>query len=219
MTLSGGASFVHGAVPAQRHAGDVSASWLAGHSRRVRLRRYARAMGWDITTDGALAGEVDGLAVRAYEDRTHSTVLEMCAPGVLPRMEMVPTEQHVAQVSDGMREVHLGDALFETHYVIRAAEPWMARALIDAPVRRALLSAPTQSWITQEDRVVARSRCRIEALDLFARATALRVLISGVPWEAYTDRNTLPTHEAVMEAVALRRTRPVEYLPSMPHRA
>jgi hypothetical protein len=219
VTLGGGTSFVHGSIPAQRNATDVPASWLAAHSRRVRLRRYARAMNWDVTTDGALVGEVDGLAVRAYEDRTHATVLEMCAPGLLPRMEMVTAESHVAQVSDGMREVHLGDALFETHYAIRAAEPWMARALIDATVRRALLSAPTQSWVTADDRVIARSRCRIEPLDLFARATALRVLIGAVPWESYTERDALPTQEAVMEAVALRRSRPIEYLPSMPHHA
>ena len=219
MTLTSGTSFLHGGIPAQRSATDVPASWLAGHSRRVRLRRYARAMNWDLTTDGALVGEVEGLAVRAYEDRARSTVLEMCAPGVLPRMEMLPAEQHVAQVSDGMREVHLGDALFEAHYAIRAAEPWMARALIDAPVRRALLSAPTQSWVTQDDRVIARSRCRIEPLDLFARATALRVLISAVPWEAYTERTALPTQDAVMDAMTQRRSRPVEYLPSMPHRA
>jgi hypothetical protein len=219
VTLTSGTSFTHGAIPAQRSATDVPASWLSAHSRRVRLRRYARAMNWDLTTDGALVGEVDGLAVRAYEDRNHWTVLEMWAPGVLPRMEMVQAEAHVAQVSDGMRAVHLGDALFETHYAVRAAEPWMARALIDAPVRRALLSAPTQSWITQDDRVIARSRCRIEPLDLFARATALRVLVGAVPWEAYTDRAVLPTQEAVMDAVALRRQRPVEYLPSMPHRA
>jgi hypothetical protein len=219
VTLAGGTSFTHATIPSPRYATDVPANWLSTHNRRVRLRRYARAMNWDLTSDGALVGEVDGLAVRAHEDRTHSTVLEMWAPGVLPRMEMVQAETHVAQVSDGMRAVHLGDALFETHYAIRAAEPWMARALIDTAVRRALLSAPTQSWATQDDRVVARSRCRIEPLDLFARATALRVLISAVPWEAYTDRDVLPEQDAVLDAIAVRRTRPVEYLPSMPHRA
>ncbi len=213
------ASLVHGGVPAQRGAHELSSSWLATHSRKVRLRRYARAMGWDLTTEGALVGDVGGLAVRAYEDRTHATVLEMSAPGVLPRMEMVAAQSRVAQVGDGMREVHLGDPVFERHYVVRAAEPWMARAVIDHVVRRALMSAPEQSWITNGDRVVSRSHARIEPLDLFARATALRVLVQAVPWEAYEEAHVLPSHEAVTAAMAARRTVPAETLPSMPRRA
>jgi hypothetical protein len=176
-------------------------------------------MGWDVTTDGALVGEVGGLSVRAYEDRVHATVLEMSAPGVLPRMEMVGALSRVAQVGDGMREVHLGDPVFERHFVVRAAEPWMARAVVDSTVRRALLSAPEQSWHTAGERIVSRSPYRIEPLDLFARATALRVLLHGVPWEAYEDAFTLPSQEAVSAAVLARRTRPSETLPSMPRRA
>ncbi len=213
------ASLLHGGIPAQRSPHEVPSSWLATHSRKVRLRRYARAMNWAMTTDGALVGDVGGMAVCAYEDRTHATVLEMSAPGVLPRMEMVAASSRVAQVGDGMREVHLGDPMFERHYVIRAAEPWMARAVIDPFVRRALLSAPEQSWHTAGDRIVSRSMFRIEPLDLFARATALRVLVQAVPWEAYDDTHTLPAHEAVTSALLLRRTRPEETLPSMPRHA
>lgn len=215
----GASALLHGGIPAQRSPHEVPSSWLATHSRKVRLRRYARAMGWDVTTDGALVGDVGGLAVRAFEDRGHNTVLELSAPGLLPRMEMVGAESRVAQVGDGMREVHLGDAVFERHYVVRAAEPWMARAVIDHVVRRALMSAPEQSWITSNDRVVSRSRSRIEPLDLFARATALRVLVQAVPWEAYEDAHQLPTYEAVTAALAARRSVPAETLPSMPRRA
>ena len=198
---------------------EAGTSWLSGHSRRVRLRRYARAMGWDLTTTGVLVGEVDGVAVRAYEDRLHSAVLEFVAPGVLPRMEMVYATAHVAQVSDGMRDVHLGDVLFEKQYVVRASEPWMARAVVDSSVRRALLSAPRQTWATKDDRLIARSGARLEPLDLFARATALRTVIAAVPWEAYADRFTPPTLEQVQAVVSERRMRPIEVLPSMSRHA
>ena len=200
-------------------AHEAGTSWLAGHSRRLRLRRYAAAMGWDFTTTGVIVGDVDGIAVRAYEDRTHATVLELVAPGVLPRMEMVHADTHVAQVSDGMRDVHLGDSMFERNYVIRAAEPWMARAVVDSTVRRALVSAPKQTWATKEDRLVSRSNVRCEPLDLFARATALRCVIAAVPWEAYADRNTPPTLEQVQAVVSERRMRPIEVLPSMSRHA
>ena len=93
------------------------------HSRRVRLRRYARAMGWDLTTSGVLVGDIEGIGVRAYEDRARTTVVELLAPGVLPRMEMVNADTHLAQVSDGMRDVHLGDAVFERQYVDPRGRP------------------------------------------------------------------------------------------------
>lgn len=206
--------------PASRAtAHDAGSSWLSAHSRRLRLRRYADAMGWDLTTSGVLVGDVEGIAVRAYEDRAHTTVLELVAPGALPRMEMVNAQTHVTQVSDGMRDVHLGDTMFEMTYVIRAADPWMARAVIDLNVRRALISAPRQTWATKEDRLVSRSSVRCEPLDLFARATALRYVVAAVPWEAYTDRHTPPTLEQVQAVVSERRTRPLEVLPSMPRHA
>lgn len=196
-----------------------ASGWLAGHGRRARLRRYALAMGWALTESGDLVGDVEGVAVRAYVDRTGGSVVELAAPGVLPRMEMVLAASHLAQVSDGMRDVHLGDADFERYYVVRAAEPWMARAVLDATVRRALLAAPRQTWTTREDRLVARGPGRLEPLDLFARATALRTVVAAVPWEAYVDRLTPPTLEQVQAVVSERRTRPVEILPSMPRHA
>ena len=207
------------AAPSRASAHEAGSSWMAGHSRRMRLRRYARAMGWDLTTTGVLVGDVDGVAVRAFEDRFHATVLEFVAPGVLPRMEMVNADTHLAQVSDGMRDVHLGDAAFERQYVVRAAEPWMARAVVDSTVRRALLAAPRQTWATKDDRLVSRSSTRLEPLDLFARATALRTVIAAVPWEAYADRHTPPTLEQVQAVVSERRMRPIEVLPSMPRHA
>jgi hypothetical protein len=205
-------------VPEPRVPHEAS-TWIAAHSRKVRLRRYARAMGWDLTTEGVLVGDIEGVSVRAYEDRAQSTVVELLAPAVLPVMEMLPLERHVAQVSDGMRDVHLGDTHFESVYVLRAAEPWMARAIVDSQVRRALLAAPLQAWTMNGDRLVARCRARIEPLDLFARATALRVLLLAVPWEAYNDRDTLPSLGAVTEAIAARRAKPTERLPSMPRLA
>ena len=41
-------------------------------------------------TDGVLVGDVEGIAIRAYEDRRHLAVVELAAPGVLPRMELRP---------------------------------------------------------------------------------------------------------------------------------
>jgi len=208
---------ISGSSRASAH--EAGSSWLAGHSRRLRLRRYAAAMGWELTTTGVIVGDVDGIAVRAYEDRAHATVLELVAPGVLPRMEMVHADTHLAQVSDGMRDVHLGDPSFERTYVIRAADPWMARAVVDSTVRRALVAAPRQTWATKEDRLVSRSSVRCEPLDLFARATALRYVVAAVPWEAYADRHTPPTLEQVQAVVSERRMRPIEVLPSMPRHA
>ena len=80
-------------------------------------------MGWDLTTNGVLVGDIDGVSVRAYEDRGRTTVIELVAPGALPRMEMVVADRHLAQVSDGMRDVHLGDPVFEQVYIVRAADP------------------------------------------------------------------------------------------------
>jgi hypothetical protein len=176
-------------------------------------------MGWDITTDGALVGDVEGVAVRAWEDRGRWSVLELLAPGVLPRMEMVQLERRVSQLGDGMREVHISDRYFEERYALRAADPWLARAVIDETVRRALLAAPEQSWEMRDDRLVARWRGRLEPLDLFARATALRVLMLALPWDAYSDRHTLPTHDAVNLVLTARRERPFERQPSMPRYA
>ncbi|MFM2078010.1 MAG: hypothetical protein RJA49_1900 [Actinomycetota bacterium] len=198
---------------------EAGTSWLSTHSRRVRLRRYARAMGWDLTTSGVLVGDIEGIGVRAYEDRARTTIVELLAPGVLPRMEMVNADTHLAQVSDGMRDVHLGDAVFERQYVVRAADPWMARAVIDLNVRRSLISAPRQTWTTKEDRLVSRSSVRCEPLDLLARATALRTVIAAVPWEAYADRQSPPNLEQVQAVVSERRMRPIEVLPSMSRHA
>jgi len=198
---------------------EAGSTWLSGHSRRVRMRRYARAMGWDLTTSGVLVGDIEGVGVRAYEDRAHTTVVELVAPGVLPRMEMVNADTHLAQVSDGMRDVHLGDVLFERQYVVRAADPWMARAVLDSNVRRALIAAPRQTWTTKEDRLVSRSTVRCEPLDLLARATALRNVVAAVPWEAYADRQSPPTLEQVQAVVSERRSRPIEVLPSMSRHA
>ena len=183
------------------------------------MRRYARAMGWVLTTAGVRVGDVVGISVRSYEERGRVTVIELVAPGVLPRMVMVSATGHVALASDGMRDVHLGDPQFARAFVIRAAEPWFARAVMDTTVRRALLAAPVQSWITKGDRLIGRRSARIEPLDLFARATALCTVIAAVPWDAYTDRDTPPTLEAFQRVVSERRSHTVERLPSMPRHA
>jgi len=193
-------------------------SWLVSCTRRGRLRRYARAMGWHLTTDGVLVGDVDGVAVRAYEDRKQVAVIELVAPGVLPRIELRPRDAGPVSVVDGLRVVRTGDARFDRLYVLRAEEPWLARAVFDHAVRDALVSAPRQSVTTLGERLLARGG-GLDPLDLFARSSALRALLQAVPWEAYTDRRTIPSQQAVQEVVRERQMRPVEPLPSVGRRA
>jgi hypothetical protein len=176
-------------------------------------------MGWHLTTDGVLVGDVEGIAIRAYEDRRHLAVVELAAPGVLPRMELRPRAGGASQVGDGMREVRTGDARFDSVYQLRAEDPWMARAVVDATVRSALVSAPMQTVSASGERLVARSDSGLDPLDLFARGSALRVLLQAVPWEAYTDRTAVPDREAVQQVLRLRQLRPVEPLPSVGRRA
>lgn len=194
-------------------------SWLATCTRRGRLRRYARAMGWHVTTDGVLVGDVDGVAVRAYEDRKHVAVMELVAPGMLPRLEVRPRDASSTQVIDGLRVVRTGDARFDRVYVLRAEEPWLARAVFDHAVRDALVSAPRQSITTSGERLIARGGSGLDPLDLFARGSALRLLLQSVPWAAYPDRRTIPTQQAVQEVVRERQMLPVEPLPSVGRRA
>jgi len=194
------------------------AHWVVMHTRRGRLGRYARAMGWHLTTDGVLVGDVDGIAIRAYEDRKQVAVIELVAPGVLPRIELRPRDAGPVSVVDGLRVVRTGDARFDRLYVLRAEEPWLARAVFDHAVRDALVSAPRQSVTTLGERLLARGG-GLDPLDLFARSSALRALLQAVPWEAYTDRRTIPSQQAVQEVVRERQMRPVEPLPSVGRRA
>lgn len=191
------------------------AQWVVSHTRRGRLRRYARAMGWYLTTEGVLLGDVDGIAIRAYEDRKHIAVVELVAPGILPRFEVRSRATATPQVGDGMREVHTGDAQFDALYSLRAVEPWLARAIVDNTVRRSLVAAPVQSIITVGDTLVSRGGSGLDPLDLLARGTALRTVLESVPWEAYPDRRTIPSQDAVHEVVRARQMRPVEPLPSV----
>lgn len=208
-----------GPASARPLARRPAAQWLVDHTRRGRLKRYARAMGWYLTTDGVLVGDVEGIAIRAYEDRRHIAVVELVAPGLLPRFEVRPRERTALQVGDGMREVHTGDAQFDAFYSLRAEEPWLLRAIVDATVRQALVSAPVQTITTDVDRLVSRAGSGLDPLDLLARGTALRTLLQAVPWEAYPDRRTIPTQAAVNEVVRERQARPVEPLPSVGRRA
>ncbi len=191
------------------------AQWLVARTRRGRLRRYARAMGWYLTTEGVLLGDVDGIAIRAYEDRKHVAVVELVAPGVLPRFEVRARASAASQIGDGMRDVHTGDEQFDTLYTLRAVEPWLARAIVDNSVRRSLVAAPVQSITTVGDTLISRGGSGLAPLDLLARGTALRTVLESVPWEAYPDRRTIPTQGAVHEVVRARQMRPVEPLPSV----
>lgn len=207
-------------VPSTSAAPSRGRGWLgSGYGKRGRLKRYADAMGWQFSAEGHLVGEMDGVAIRVYEDRDRVSVVMLRAPAVMPRIEMRPRDQHPFVDGDGMRDVPTGDLSFDRRYLLRAAEPWLARAVIDVGVRRALLAAPTQSWSTSGEHLVARSRTGGDPLDLLARATALRALIQAVPWEAYVDRMTMPTPAAVQAAMRERRLRPIETLPSMPRNA
>ena len=195
------------------------AQWLVSHTRRGRLKRYAGAMGWYLTTNGVLVGDVEGIAIRAYEERKHIAVVELVAPAVLPRFEVRPRERTTPQIGDGMREVHTGDTRFDSFYSLRAEEPWLLRAIVDSAVRQSLVAAPAQSIAAVGDKLVSRGGSGLDPLDLLARGTALRVLLQAVPWEAYPDRRTIPSQAAVHEVVRSRQMRPVEPLPSVGRRA
>jgi hypothetical protein len=190
------------------------------HSRKVRLKRYARAMDWEFSPEGHLVGEVDGIAIRVTEGHDRDAVIDMLAPAILPRMTMAPRPGAPAQAvpapGDGMRAVPTGDLAFDRRYCLRAEEPWLVRAVMDVGVRRVLLAAPTQSWSAIGDHLVSHSGSGFDPLDLLARATALRAVLTAVPWEAYTDRVSTPTPAAVQAALRTRRMRPPEELPSMP---
>lgn len=189
--------------------------WLVLHTRRGRLRRYARAMGWHLSTDGVLVGDVEGIAIRAYEDRKHVAVVELVAPAVLPRFELRPRDSSTPQIGDGLRAVHTGDARFDTAYSLRAEEPWLLRAIVDHSVRASLVAAPQQSILSLGDRLVSRGGPGLDPLDLLARGTAMHALLRAVPWEAYPDRRTIPSQAAVHEVVRRRQMVPSEPMPSV----
>ena len=55
--------------------------WLVLHTRRGRLRRYARAMGWHLSTDGVLVGDVEGILRGRLDEGDLGAI---AAPGVHP---------------------------------------------------------------------------------------------------------------------------------------
>jgi hypothetical protein len=214
MAFGVSASVVAPVVPAQatRAFGRLTLT----HSRKARLKRYARAMDWEFSPEGHLVGEVDGIALRVTEGPRRDAVIDMLAPAVLPRMRMRPRDEAVDEPSDDLRDVPTGDLTFDRRYHLAAAEPWLVRAVMDSGVRRVLLAAPTQSWSAVGDHLVSHSGSGFDPLDLLARATALRAVLQAVPWEAYSDRACIPSPAAVQAALRTRRLRPVEELPSMP---
>ncbi len=189
---------------------------FAERGDRGRLRRYAQAMGWDLKPDGSLVGDIEGVIIRAYEDRDGASVVELEAPAVLPALEMLPRSAGPVADSDGMHEVTTGDEMFDRRFRLRAGQDWLALAVVDADVRRALLAAPEQTWWTDDVRLVAHSHTGLDPLDLLARATALRAVVQSVPWDAYVDRFTLPSQGAVQAVVRERKMRPTQSLPSVP---
>ena len=198
-------------APLSRPFGRLTLS----HGRRHRLKRYAKAMGWEFSPEGHLVGEVEGIAIRVTEGRERDAVIDLLAPAILPRMQMQPLAVPAPAPPETMRKVPTGDLHFDRSYELWAAEPWLVRAIVDAGVRRVLLAAPVQSWSTVGDHLVSHSASGFDPLDLLARATALRAVVQAVPWEAYTDRVSTPTPAAVQAALRTRRLRPVEDLPSM----
>jgi hypothetical protein len=180
------------------------------------MRRYAHAMGWDLKPDGSLVGEFEGVIIRSYQDRA-GVVVELEAPAVLPTLELLARAKPPVPDSDGLHEICTGDTHFDRVYRLRAAQDWLALAVVDADVRRALLAAPHQTWWTDDVRLVAYAAGEFDPLDLLARATALRALIEAVPWEAYGDRFSVPSQTAMQAAIRERKLRPVESLPSVAH--
>jgi hypothetical protein len=217
MAFGVSASAVVPVVPAQ--ASRAFGRLTLTHSRKARLKRYARAMDWEFSPEGHLVGEVDGIAIRVTEGHDRDAVIDLLAPAVLPRMEMHPRDSPAGCRVDGMRDVPTGDLTFDRRYHLVAAEPWLVRAVVDPGVRRVLLAAPTQSWTAIDDHLVSHSGSGFDPLDLLARATALRAVLQAVPWEAYSDRDRTPSPAAVQAALRTRRLRPVEDLPSMPRHA
>jgi hypothetical protein len=212
-------SLVVPAVPPQ--ASRAFGRLTLTHSRRARLKRYAKAMDWEFSPEGHLVGEVDGIAIRVTEGRDRDAVIDMLAPAILPRMTMQPRPagDSPAASADGLRDVPTGDLTFDQRYHLRAEHPWLVRAVMDAGVRRVLLAAPLQSWDAVGEHLVSHSGSGFDPLDLLARATALRAVLAAVPWEAYSDRVSTPSPAAVQAALRTRRMRPVEELPSMPRYA
>lgn len=220
MAIGATVPFVSARVPAAGESSSTPHTWFSSSlGRRARVKRYARAMGWELTPEGDFVGEIDGVAIRVYEGEDSSSVLELRAPGVLPRIEARPWEASVEVFGDGLRHVPTGDPTFDRYYMLRAAEPWLARAVVDVVVRRALLAAPPQSWVTSGEYLVAQSPTALDPLDALARATALLTVIHAVPWEAYTDLQSAPSPAAVQAVVSARRSQLPETLPSMPRRA
>ncbi|MFN8168671.1 MAG: hypothetical protein U0S36_07785 [Candidatus Nanopelagicales bacterium] len=198
-------------VPAQ--ASRAFGRLTVSHSKRARLKRYARAMDWEFSPEGHLVGEVDGIALRVTEGPGRDAVIDMLAPAALPRMAVRPRSSAL-RVEDGLREMPTGDVVFDGRYRLCGAEPWLVRAVMDAGVRRVLLAAPTQAWTTEGEHLLSHSGSGFDPLDLLARATALRAVVAAVPWEAYSDRASTPSPAAVQAALRTRRLRPVEELPS-----
>lgn len=217
MAFGVSASVVAPVVPAQatRAFGRLTLT----HSRKARLKRYARAMDWEFSPEGHLVGEVDGIALRVTEGPHRDAVIDMLAPAVLPRMRMRPRAEAEGDPDPDLRDVPTGDLTFDRRYHLAAVEPWLVRAVMDSGVRRVLLAAPTQSWTAVGDHLVSHSGSGFDPLDLLARATALRAVLQAVPWEAYSDRSRIPSPAAVQAALRTRRLRPVEELPSMPRNA
>jgi hypothetical protein len=81
----------------------------------------------------------------------------------------------------GLGDIQLGDAAFDTRYLVRSNQPLLVPAWIDAPVRQALLATPKEYDATLHDGEVKLQRVGVEmhAEQLVATMQAAAALAAG----------------------------------------
>ena len=159
----------------------IERQWGAFAERRG-LRLTPSSGPWFARTDAVVSGAVDGVSVRVdvqvQAGAERSVAFTRCVA-----VRAAPVAGTVAVVPDtplrsvgrwlGMQDVAVGDADFDAAWVVKADDPAVARALLDAPVRAALgrwgMGRPEQASLHcagQEVRAVWREvELRVDVLD------------------------------------------------------
>jgi len=85
-----------------------------------------------------VSGEWRGRAVQRFST-AHITVEMMTLPGILPRLQVVPTGPECRPLALGGRAVAMGDDAFDSRWTVLTADPCFARAFLSTRVREALM--------------------------------------------------------------------------------